>query len=121
MGSKLAISVLATTLVLAGCGGNSGGGGGESNLLVGAGSTFVFPLIAKWIPDYSKKTGVTITYGPIGSGGGIQQITSRTVDFGASDAPLSPDQADACGDCLQVPGLSLVPRSRTTFQARRST
>jgi phosphate transport system substrate-binding protein len=102
VGSKLARSALAATLLLAGCGGSSGGGG-ESDVLVGAGSTFVFPLVAKWIPDYSKKTGVTITYGPIGSGGGIQQITSNTVDFGASDAPLSPDQADSCSDCLQVP------------------
>jgi phosphate transport system substrate-binding protein len=70
---------------------------------VGAGSTFVFPLVAKWIPDYSKTHGVTITYGPIGSGGGIQQITNRTVDFGASDAPLSPDQQKTCKGCLQIP------------------
>jgi phosphate transport system substrate-binding protein len=91
-------------LLLAGCGGSSSSssstGGG---VLVGAGSTFVFPLVAKWIPDYSKLHGVTITYGPIGSGGGIQQITNRTVDFGASDAPLTPDQADACKGCLQIP------------------
>jgi len=46
---------------------------------------------------------VSITYGAIGSGGGIAQITARTVDFGASDAPLSPDQASACKGCLQVP------------------
>jgi phosphate transport system substrate-binding protein len=91
--------------LLAGCGG--GGNGGDSNegggVLVGAGSTFVFPLVAKWIPDYSNKHGVTITYGPIGSGGGIQQITNRTVDFGASDAPLTPDQLDQCKGCVQVP------------------
>jgi phosphate transport system substrate-binding protein len=93
-------------LLLAGCGGggrsssSSTTGGG---VLVGAGSTFVFPLVAKWIPDYSKQHGVTITYGPIGSGGGIQQITNRTVDFGASDAPLTQDQASACKGCLQIP------------------
>lgn len=96
--------VAAAVLALAGCG---GGGGGSSKtgggVLVGAGSTFVFPLVAKWIPDYSKNHGVTITYGPIGSGGGIQQITNRTVDFGASDAPLSPDQQRACKGCLQIP------------------
>jgi phosphate transport system substrate-binding protein len=63
----------------------------------------VFPLVAKWIPDYAQKHGVTITYGPIGSGGGIQQITNRTVDFGASDAPLTPDQQTACKGCLQIP------------------
>jgi phosphate transport system substrate-binding protein len=59
--------------------------------------------MAKWIPDYSKKHGVTITYGPIGSGGGITQLTNRTVDFGASDAPLTPDQQKACKGCLQIP------------------
>lgn len=59
--------------------------------------------MAKWIPDYSKKHGVTITYGPIGSGGGIEQVTNRTVDFGASDAPLSPEQQSSCKGCLQVP------------------
>ena len=55
--------------------------------------------------------GGTITYGAIGSGGGIAQITARTVDFGASDAPLTPDQASACNDCVQVPwalGATLV-------------
>jgi phosphate transport system substrate-binding protein len=101
----LLIAVLA--VVSAGCGGSGekGGstGGGESKLLVGAGSTLVAPLASQWSNDYSKKTGVTITYGAIGSGGGIAQITARTVDFGASDAPLSPDQAKACNGCLQVP------------------
>jgi phosphate transport system substrate-binding protein len=72
-------------------------------VLVGAGSTLAAPLVAQWSNDYAKRTGVTITYGAIGSGGGIAQITARTVDFGASDAPLSPDQASACKGCLQVP------------------
>jgi phosphate transport system substrate-binding protein len=88
-------------LPLSGCGGS--GGSGESKVLVGAGSTLVAPLVAQWSNDYAKKTGVTITYGAIGSGGGIAQITARTVDFGASDAPLTPDQAAACKDCVQVP------------------
>jgi phosphate transport system substrate-binding protein len=91
---------VAAALVLAGCGGNSTSGG---DLLVGAGSTLVFPLVAKWIPDYSEQHGVTITYGPIGSGGGILQVTNRTVDFGASDAPLSPDEQTACKGCEQIP------------------
>jgi phosphate transport system substrate-binding protein len=100
--------VLGTVLVLAaGCGGSGGGnggtGGGESKVLVGAGSTLVAPLLSQWSNDYAKKTGVTITYGAIGSGGGIAQITARTVDFGASDAPFTPDQASACKGCLQVP------------------
>src|SRR5580765_745596 len=87
-------------LLVAGCGGSSSSNGSSSGgVLVGAGSTFVFPLMAKWIPDYSKKRGVTITYGPIGSGGGIEQVTNRNVDFGASDAPLSADQQTACKGC----------------------
>ena len=105
----LAVAVLA---LAAGCGGsgssdNNGGGGGSggktSNVLIGAGSTLVYPLLSQWEPDYANKDGVTITYGAIGSGGGIEAISGRTVDFGASDAPLSTDQASACKGCLQVP------------------
>jgi phosphate transport system substrate-binding protein len=99
-----ATAVCLVALVAAGCGGGSSGNGtSNGGVLVGAGSTFVFPLVAKWIPDYSKKHGVTITYGPIGSGGGIEQVVNRTVDFGASDAPLSPDQRSACKGCVQIP------------------
>jgi phosphate transport system substrate-binding protein len=95
---------VATAFLVAGCGGGGGGSSSTSGgVLVGAGSTFVFPLVAKWIPDYEKKNGVTITYGPIGSGGGIEQITNRTIDFGASDAPMTPDQLNACKDCVQIP------------------
>ena len=73
-------------------------------MLVGAGSTFVAPLVAQWEADYVKSpAAVTITYGAIGSGGGVDQITARTVDFGASDAPLSSDQATACKGCIQIP------------------
>ena len=107
--SARAAVVLAVALaaIVAGCGGsgdNAGSGGsGESKVLVGAGSTLVAPLLSEWSNDYAKARGVTITYGAIGSGGGIAQITARTVDFGASDAPFSPDQASACKDCLQIP------------------
>ncbi len=69
----------------------------------GAGSTFVAPLISQWQKDYPAKTGTQITYNPIGSGGGIASITARTVDFGASDAPLTPDQFAACKGCVQIP------------------
>ena len=89
-------------LLVAGCGGGNGGGGGDKTL-IGAGSTLVAPLVAQWSGDYQQRAGVTVTYGAIGSGGGIAQITARTVDFGASDAPLTPDQADSCKGCLQVP------------------
>ena len=101
--------LLSLILVAAGCGGSgkSGGVAGtdktSSQRLVGAGSTLVAPLVAQWQSAFKAATGVTVDYGAIGSGGGIQQITSRTVDFGASDAPLSPDQAAACHGCVQIP------------------
>ncbi|HXY82672.1 MAG TPA: phosphate ABC transporter substrate-binding protein PstS [Candidatus Saccharimonadales bacterium] len=61
--------------------------------LVGAGATFPAPLIQTWTVQFNQMySGVTINYNPIGSGGGIQQITHKTVDFGASDAPLSDAQ-----------------------------
>jgi phosphate transport system substrate-binding protein len=76
----------------------------DASVLVGAGSTFVAPLVQQWEADYVKSpAAVTITYGAIGSGGGVDQITARTVDFGASDAPLSSDQAAACKGCIQIP------------------
>src|SRR5437016_1681020 len=71
--------------------------------LVGAGSSFVAPLVSAWQADYQSKTGVGIAYSPIGSGGGIAAISARQVDFGASDAPLSPDQFTACNGCVQIP------------------
>ena len=74
-----------------------------SGSLVGTGATFPFPLISKWIPEVGKAYGIDITYSPTGSGAGIAAITSRTVDFGASDAPLSPDQLGACNGCLVIP------------------
>ena len=83
---------------------SAGGNPSNSKVLVGAGSTFVAPLVAQWEADYVKSpAAVTITYGAIGSGGGVDQITARTVDFGASDAPLSSDQATACKGCIQIP------------------
>jgi len=71
--------------------------------LVGTGATFPFPLISKWIPAVDNALGIRITYSPTGSGAGIAQITARTVDFGASDAPLSPDQLTACKGCVVIP------------------
>ena len=71
--------------------------------LTGAGSSFVFPLVSQWIPAVQGAYGIKVTYGPIGSGGGINAITNRTVDFGASDAPLSGDQFAACNGCVQIP------------------
>jgi phosphate transport system substrate-binding protein len=78
-----------------------------SSELTGAGSSFVTKLVQTWIPKVDSQLGIKVTYGPIGSGGGINAITNRTVDFGASDAPLTPDQFAACKGCVQIPwGLS---------------
>jgi phosphate transport system substrate-binding protein len=59
--------------------------------ITGAGSTFVYPVLAKWADVYRKDTGVGLNYQSIGSGGGIKQITAKTVTFGATDKPLMPD------------------------------
>jgi phosphate transport system substrate-binding protein len=69
----------------------------------GAGSTFVSPLVSTWVPAVGAALGYEIQYSAIGSSGGINAITGRTVDFGASDAPLSPDQFTACKGCTQIP------------------
>jgi len=71
--------------------------------LTGAGSTLVAPLMANWISGFEIKEGIPVKYGAVGSGTGIAQITARTVDFGASDAPLTPEQATACNGCVQIP------------------
>ena len=57
--------------------------------LTGAGATFPYPIYSKWFSEYAAKTGVKINYQSIGSGGGIRQLSEQTVDFGASDAPMS--------------------------------
>jgi phosphate transport system substrate-binding protein len=72
----------------------------STGTLSGAGATFPQPLIAQWQKEYKRDQ---INYNGIGSGGGIAAITNRTVDFGASDAPLTPDQFSACKGCIQLP------------------
>ncbi len=69
----------------------------------GAGATFPYPIYAKWADTYKKETGNNLNYQSIGSGGGIQQITARTVTFGASDAPLTAKELAAGGDLIQWP------------------
>jgi phosphate transport system substrate-binding protein len=71
--------------------------------ITGAGSTFVAPLVSKWTPAIGSAFGYTVQYSAVGSGAGIAAITNRQVDFGASDAPLTPDQATACKGCVQIP------------------
>lgn len=70
--------------------------------ITGAGATFPYPLYAKWAEQYKASTGTGMNYQSIGSGGGIKQIQAKTVDFGASDAPLSAAQLEKDG-LLQFP------------------
>src|SRR3954462_15426130 len=63
--------------------------GASDAQLTGAGATFPYPIYSKWFADYAAKTGVKINYQSIGSGGGIRQLSEQTVDFGATDAPMS--------------------------------
>src|SRR5476649_2511004 len=70
--------------------------------ITGAGATFPYPIYAKWADAYKKSTGTGLNYQSIGSGGGIKQITAKTVDFGASDMPLKPEE-------LEKEGLTQFP------------
>ena len=72
--------------------------------ITGAGATFPYPIYAKWADAYKKATGVGMNYQSIGSGGGIKQITARTVDFGASDMPMKPEELDKNG-LIQFPAI----------------
>lgn len=69
----------------------------EAAEITGAGATFPYPAYAKWAATYKDKSGVALNYQSIGSGGGIKQIKSKTVDFGASDMPLDPKDLNDSG------------------------
>src|SRR5213592_4567663 len=86
---EIALALISlAALAIASCSGNPG----SEIRLQGAGATFPAPLYAKWLSEYGKlHPNVKIDYQSIGSGGGIQQIQAQTVDFGASDAPMSDD------------------------------
>jgi phosphate transport system substrate-binding protein len=73
--------------------------------LTGAGATFPYPIYSKWFADYAQNTGVKINYQSIGSGGGIRQLSEQTVDFGASDGPMSDQELAAAkgGPVLHFP------------------
>jgi phosphate transport system substrate-binding protein len=73
-----------------------------SGTISGAGATFPYPVYAKWADTYAKQEQVKLNYQAIGSGGGIKQITEGTVDFGASDAPLKPEEVEKA-DLVQFP------------------
>jgi phosphate transport system substrate-binding protein len=113
---KLLTLVLGATIVLAACGKSSDHGRGDSSAsgpaaatntagdagLTGAGATFPYPIYSKWFTDYAAKTGVHINYQPMGSGGGIRQLSDQTVDFGATDAPMTDEEmAKAKGGPIQ--------------------
>jgi phosphate transport system substrate-binding protein len=111
--------VLGSFLILAGislasCGGNGNTPGqtanssnGDANTLLGAGSTFVYPLFSKQFSEYNKVAGLKVNYQSIGSGGGILQLTNKTVDFGDSDAPLNEEQTQKIGaPVLHIPMCS---------------
>jgi phosphate transport system substrate-binding protein len=73
--------------------------------LTGAGATFPYPLYSKWMSDYAAQTGVKINYQSIGSGGGIRQLSESTVDFGASDSPMTDEEMRQAkgGQILHIP------------------
>jgi phosphate transport system substrate-binding protein len=121
-------SVLATAAaLLAGCtpsgnqtAGNTTGGGAASpaaatsggaaaaggTTLTGAGATFPAPLYQRWFQEYGQKNNVQINYQPIGSGGGIKAITAKSVDFGASDAPMNDAELGAAPGILHIPTVA---------------
>jgi phosphate transport system substrate-binding protein len=105
-------AILVAAIALAGCSAPSSGPAtpAKSINLTGAGATFPAPLYTKWFDEYNKLTGVKVNYQPIGSGGGISQITEGTVDFGASDGIMTEAQVAKAeqkgGPILHVPMTS---------------
>jgi phosphate transport system substrate-binding protein len=107
---------LVVSAVLAGCGGDgaegatpgdvrAGGGRGGSVSLTGAGATFPYPIYSRWFAEYGREHPVRINYQSQGSGAGIRQITEGTVDFGASDAPMTEEELARRPDLLHVPSV----------------
>jgi len=79
----------------------------DDKTILGAGSSFINPLFSKIFADYNQKTGIQVNYQSIGSGGGILQLTNKTVDFGASDGPLNDEQTAKMGvPALHIPQAS---------------
>jgi phosphate transport system substrate-binding protein len=97
-GLALMSAVLVALGVIAAAGAKS-----NDTTISGAGSTFVSPLVSTWTPAVGEAFGYNLQYSAVGSGAGIAAISNRQVDFGASDAPLTPDQASGCKGCVQIP------------------
>jgi phosphate transport system substrate-binding protein len=107
------IRAAAVLLAVMACGGEQPRTAADSQIassggsvdLTGAGATFPYPLYSKWFSDYAAKTGVKINYQSIGSGGGIRQLSEETVDFGATDGPMTDDEMKRAkgGRILHIP------------------
>src|SRR5690606_22838460 len=84
--------------------GTNGSGAGGSTL-TGAGSTFIYPLMSRWSADYAQQHGGRVNYGSLGSGAGIRQFSEQTVDFGATDSPMTDAELAAAkgGAALHIP------------------
>jgi len=114
--NTLYASLLLAITGFSACTGNTGNGTAQNttetaaddkNALLGAGSTFVYPLFSKQFSEYNKVTGLKVNYQSIGSGGGILQLTNKTVDFGDSDAPMNEEQTKKIGaEVLHIPMCS---------------
>ena len=105
----IAILTLATSLLFVGCSSKPSSltvkqNTGNEQQVIGAGSTFVYPVMSRWIEDYQRNhPGVQINYQSIGSGGGIQQLKNGVVDFGASDMALDDTALKNMPDVVQIP------------------
>jgi len=104
MKNKIILFAVVLMFLSAGCVSGNGTGTGKTTDLTGAGSTFIYPLMSKWAGEYSSiNPAVRINYQSIGSGGGIQQITAKSIDFGASDAPMSEGEYGKAQGILHIP------------------
>jgi phosphate transport system substrate-binding protein len=101
--TKRLASLACAGLIAVAASGLSAASASAAGTLNGAGSSLVAPVEAEWAAAFATKTGNTVTYQSVGSGTGITDIQQRLVDFGASDAPLTSTQAQACNGCVQIP------------------
>lgn len=101
LSSKIRLAAIAILML------TTGAKAQDDKTLLGAGSTFIYPLFSKMFYEYNQKTGIQVNYQSIGSGGGILQLTNKTVDFGASDGPLNDEQTAKIGvPALHIPMAS---------------
>lgn len=106
-----AVGVLGVLIPLAfGCSGDR-----QEQRLNGGGSSFVYPMMSKWVSEYDKAKGVKVNYQSVGSGAGIQQVTAKTFDFGCTDAPMNDEQLQKAratgGEVVHIPLImgAIVP------------